>query len=670
MSTAVLEQEQRTAVAALLRPRRAQAMEQWAEEQFFITRGPVIGRDRTPVRFSLEFDPLGRDILSAMQDERWTRIVEMASPQASGKTGRVLILMLWSIEQLRRDVFYFTPSLGLTRKQWRSKIKEGIDASPALRDLLSDQREERGDQEQRLFKTSAGTFTSLYLAGAESRGALAAVSAELVIGDDVQGMQPFPEGDHPCDVARERADALPGRRQRHVNLGQPGVVGDYLSNELFHVSTCYVPFVPCLECDTYQMIEWDRMVYDATDPDAALADTYLRCANETCDHQIRHDELRSMLERHRWISMPSDVNWITDPPAGGVTIDVERAAVYPKTDRRTTVCGFWRSALYWPFVPWGEQAVRAIEAKGSPQKQINFGKRIRAVPWQDPDDMDQGLDPEEIKAHVVEGHVFQTIPAKADLVTLTVDVQHGYVYWDARAWRKSDGTSWLVDIGTSKEKHKTSGLPGGLELAARMARDGWPYGPGSSRAGEVLRPTLCLIDSKYMPDLVWRHCVRYGLGLWRPVQGSPTARMIWPSKPNKKGTRRYWPIAVNEAKTVLYKLLQITAGNAGYWHMPDEIPTQTLTAYSRHMTSEVWDESRRLWVKRKEKKRPGEPAQWGGRNDWWDCETYQIAAALACGVRLPAFDPPPPPAPTPARRPPPTRRPARTERRAIRRRYQ
>jgi phage terminase large subunit GpA-like protein len=360
--------------------------------------------------------------------------------------------------------------------------------------------------------------------------------------------------------------------------------------------------------------------------------------------------------------VPPGENWIVDPPAGGLaipaaTLDVARAAadagdaelvarlpyaVYPFTHRPTTVCGFWRSALYWIWVSWGEQAVKYLDARGSPEKALNFQRRIDGRPFQPPEDQ-AGMEPAEVEAHIRAGYVWQTVPAEADVLTITVDVQGGYVYYVVRGWRSADGASWLVDVGTTKETHQVSGLPGGLEFLARRAAEGWPRAGGQPPAAAV-SPRLTLIDGRYMPDLVFRHCVRYGLKRWRPIQGQhrPGELLpIWAPRPAGVKGRWYWPVGVNEAKTLLWKLLQSAPGQPGYWHMPEGIPPRTLVAYTRHMTSEVWDEAKRRWVRRKELKTRGMPAERAGRNDWWDCETYQIAAAIACGVKLPALTPPP-----------------------------
>jgi phage terminase large subunit GpA-like protein len=628
----------RADLAAWLRPRVPLPLPEWAEQHRWLA-GPLVGTLDAPVRWSNDFDALCRAQLDALASERWTAYIEMASPQAAGKTERMTTLLCWWLAELRRDAFYFSAAAPLAHTQWHKKFKPALETSPSLRHLLPQDREEGGVKDRR----ELANGTTLYLAGAESRGALAGVTAGLVVGDDVQGMIPFAQGDHPVDVATERSGALPGHRARLVLLGQPGAVDDYLARALFR-SAFYMPFVPCLECGTYQLIEWDRMVYDAEDPVAALRATRLRCCNTDCGHEAEPADLRAMLRQHRWVSTPPGENWVTRPMAGGTWVDLRDHAVYPETSRKTTEAGFWRSALYWPWKTWGEHAVRAIAAAGQPEAALNFAKAICARPQEPPRDT-SAMEPDEIAAHARDGQRYGTVPDWADLVILTSDVQGGYVYYLARAWRRGNGESRLVTLGSTKELHKTSGLPGGLEVLGKLVADGWPLG-GGPRAGELVYPTLCLIDSRYQPDVVWRHCVRYGLARWRPLMGMPDAKAIWPGRPTEKQGRRFWPVAVNEAKTVLWKTLQITPGQPGYHGLPADVPEASLRAYTRHMTSEVYDEGLRRWVKRKDwSRRRGQAAERVGRNDYWDCEVYQIAGAIACGVHLPAFDMEAPPRP-------------------------
>jgi hypothetical protein len=623
---------------------------EWAEACRLITTGPAVGSAGVAIPWSNVVDPLGVPIMEAFEDRRWSLVVIMGSPQASSKTALVINLILSTLVQDRANVFYHNASATAAQDVWRKKIAPALLAAQAagksaLGDLLPLDREEAGTRERRDFANG----TCLYMRGSDSRAALAQATAMVTIGDDVQAMGTLPEGDHPADVGMERADAYPREQRRHIHLGQPGMVEDYLSRELF-TSTFYMPFVPCLRCRTHQLIEWPRMQYDATDPAMALADTRMKCANGDCDHLLSHDELPAMLADHRWVSTPPKENWVLNPMPGGTWVKLSKAAVYPETDRKTTVCGFWRSALYWMFAAWAMQAVRAIEAVGHPEQQINVQKRILAIPWKEPEEDTGALTAEMMAEHQQAGHRHGKVPKAADLLTVTADVHNAFIYYIVRAWTRATGDSWLIDAGTigvhgpRKDEQLSdaqraarigSGIRRALDDLWMMCEKGWPV---VGKPGERMHPTLGLVDGRYRPDAVWQFCVRRNTGLgrraWQMIFGkssSQGAKAIWPKKPHRTKGRVYREINVDEAKHVLREVLTIPVDRPGAWHTYSD---QDLEAYHRHMIAEHFVVRRRggkdvkVWEKR----------EGAGANHWWDCEVYEIPAAIACGVKLPGID--------------------------------
>ena len=623
-------------LAELFRPRERLPLPAWSEEYRFVGIGPLVGEGGAPVRWSNATFPLQRDVLAALDDPRWTRVVLLTAPQAFGKTDILVNFMLERIQQRRQSVLYVSALKPLAFVQWRKKVLPAIEAHDELRALLIENRDEAGGRDAHYFENGA----TLHVTGAESVGSLSGLTVAAVVCDDVQAMPAtLPGFGHPADIAFQRKGALQESRCKEVLAGTAGLRGDYL-DRAYHASAGYVPAIACPRCGQRQLLEPERLEFARDDAIAARADAWLRCVNTECEQQLRAHDLPALLRTARWVAQPPESDWIHEPPAGGVCVPAD-APQYPESERRAPAAGFWCNALYWPFKRWGALAVEILSAAGDPDKAKDVQQHIYVRGWEAPKLDDGGLDPAEIAAHAEGGHYRGFLPEGAELVTLTVDVQGGYVYYLVRAWRASDGESWLIDVGSTKESHESSGLPGGLEVVGRMAAEGWAFAAGTGRAGDVLTPSACLIDSHYMPDVVWRHCVRYGLRTWVPIQGSAFSRRIWGERPVFKAGRRHYPLAVSEAKTALSRLLAIPPGEPGYWHLPIDLPAKTLTAYTRHMTSELWDDARRLWVRRREQKAaPGTPPVRGGRNDWWDCETYQVAAALKCGVKLRAYDGP------------------------------
>lgn len=660
---------------AMFVPREVMDLPDWCEAKRFVTSGPLVGASGTPVRWSNEFDPLGKTIMAAMTDPRWTRVVVMGAPQRSSKTELVVNLMLWTIDQQRANVFYQNATGEVARDVWKKKIAPAIEKSPALTDLIADDREEAGVKERRDFTNG----TSLFVRGSESRAALASATAPLTVSDDVQAMNRLPEGDHPADLAMERADAYPADQRRHIQLGQPGMIDDYLSMTLF-ASAFFVPLVPCPQCGQYQMLLGDRLVYDRSDPTAALHDTWMRCADESCTCQIRDGNLPAMLAEHRWVSVPPKENWVVKTSPDVVSIkgtgtvsrvrESEPVPVapsqkgactpsYPYTDRKTTVCGFWRSAFYWPMTSWGALAVQAIEADANPDQKINYQKRIACVPYQPPKIDEDALEPDDIKAHATDAHRWGTVPAAAGVqdglgdVVLTADVQAGYLWYLAWAWHRATGTAWLIECGRfgsrvdpakitdQRERHAAwrVGVARALEKLWTKEAQGWPViGPGGAIVAQKVRATRCLIDCRFLRDTVQLACKRFNGGRWRgrwlPVVGSQAKAAsrvpVWPGigrgQREVKTNRWYWEINVNRSKLYLRSLLSIPPGSDGALNLAGDMPDKPRDWFCKHVCAEEWDESRGKWV------------QVSKENHLLDCAAEQVAGAMACKTRLSWLD--------------------------------
>lgn len=342
-----------------------------------------------------------------------------------------------------------------------------------------------------------------------------------------------------------------------------------------------------------------------------------------------------------------------EKPAGGPPIHPSSFILppFPHTARKTNVAGFWANALYWPLgKTWGERAAEFMSCVGKPDELKDFQQRVRVVPWAEPEEDENALTVEAVAAHRLEGHRRGTVPAAADVVTLTVDVHDRYLYYVVRAWRGEDGTSWLVDAGTQGVHGPRSGeklsepekvarvgqaIRHALEDVWAMEAAGWPTLKPDGEVVRMHRAAAGLIDGGYRPDAVGQFCLQRNAGLprrkWYMTRGRSElkgAKAIWPKRPfrNKRGLL-YWDVNVDEAKHTLRELLGVPRDRPGAWRVYGD---RELTAYYWHMVSEHFVTQRiggrevKKWMHR----------EGGGPNHWWDCEVLQIAAALSCQVNL------------------------------------
>jgi phage terminase large subunit GpA-like protein len=630
-----------------IRPRERLPVKAWARRHVKIVEGPLTaeGADvATP--WDVETFPLQEAIIDAIDDPRWSKVLLMTAPQAFGKTQCAAIpTLLHALEHRRVSALYVAASLHLANTQWRKKFQKAMEADDDLAALFFDNPDFGGSKECRYFRNG----TALHMAGADSVGSLSAFTCQVIVVDDLQA---HPEGlvgfGHPADIAYARKGAYPQEVTSLVGMGTASTVTAYLWRNLV-TSAFFCPFVPCLDCGTYQLIEFERLQYPE-DVKAAVEETWLSCAKAGCTHRIVFDELPEMLAAHRWASTPPGREFTLAPAPGGTFLSDEWR-VYPETDRDTTVAGFWANAFYWPLGDtWGQRAADWLSRRGDPDEEKDYLQAVRVVPWQEPELDEAVLTVEQVAEHAIEGHRHGTVPVEADLVTLTADVHDQYLYYIVRAWKKADGSSWLVDAGTQgvhgprkgeqldEAEHKARvghAIRGALEDLWQVAEAGWPVVTASGAdTGRRIWISLGLVDSGYRPDAVTQFVIRANVPnrprVWRMIKGRAEGP-IWVKKAtSSKYGHVFHYVNTSEGKHAVRELLAIPRDKPGAWLTYAD---KNLDAYHRHLVAEHFvpkdpnkEDSPKVW-----KHRPG-----AGPNHWWDDEVYQVAAAIACGVTLPS----------------------------------
>ncbi|MCG8407776.1 MAG: phage terminase large subunit family protein [Phycisphaerales bacterium] len=643
-------------VQEILRPRERLSILEWAKRYMKITEGPLVGQSGAPVPWSPDTFPLQTAMIEAIDDTKWSKVAVLGPPQAAGKTQScVMPVLLHALHHLRVPAMYVAGNAELANAAWDNKLKKALEADPELSKLLHENPDLGGNRLLRKFTND----THLHTVGSESAGNLSQKTAPKVVCDDVQAYPATigPRFGHPADYAATRTGAYPAEETCLVYCGTAGIMDEWLWRTMKR-SAFFLPFVPCPACGTFQLIEFDRMQFDHGDPEAAINDTWLKCAGE-CDQPITFDDLPLMLKEHRWVSMPPDVDWVTKPPPDGVKIDLKEATVYPRTKRSTNIAGFWTNALYWPWGrTWGQLAAEFISRQGDPDKLKDFQQNILTIPWAEPKADEDAPDEEDVKAHASAGHHWGMIPEQAGVHTddavliITADVQAGYIWYVVCVWNLKTGTCWLIEVGRfgnkadrrefdskrEKEAAWKSRVSRALDGLWTKNNQGWPV---VTAKGEVLveavKATKVFIDCGFLRETVQNFCrLRNGgrwIGTWIPVEGSQAkARSkvpVWPGAHavtiEKKSKRRYYEINTNRAKLYVRELLAVPTGEPGSLILPEDMPDYLRDQFAKQLCAEEWDKTRGTWKKR-------------GENHILDCMAEQISAALSCGVKFVAIE--------------------------------
>lgn len=617
-----------------------------------LTQGPAVpSGESTAIRWSNETLPLQRAVMDAGDDSRWSRVYVQASPQGFGKTDVCINALQKAAHWDASDSLYINASDAVCRRMWTNKIEPAFRALDAnepdpVRRMLHENTDLGGSHELRKFTNGA----RMAFTGARSSGDLSGMTLRIIVFDDVHTMPPDVAGQgHPVEYGIHRLSAFSTADTTAYIIGTAQGEENYLWRSLCQ-SAFFVPYLPCLKCGWWQILELERFVYDPDDP--TVPDCWMRCANDSCDHKIRDNELPEMLRRHQWVSTPPGANVVLEPgPRSGLqTLDGE--AVYPHTKRKTDWAGFWANKLYWPFRQWREYVAERMSSAGDPDRAKVFRQNIENRPWIPPEEDSDILRIEELdRRERSESHRVDTVPGEADIVITAVDLQSGYCYAVHRAWKRSTGDSWLVrartygkkisvrqNVDQNAERVRKAAVMRGLEELREVCDSGFDVVDAS---GEITgkRPSdLVVIDSAHWGDVAHAFALRAGMDRYRLIVGTtPQQRRsskvpLWQRnpRPSKKTGRVVHEINKNSAKHLVRLCLRVPPGDPGYWREPEGC---SLKAYHEHLTRERWDGEKGKWV----------PITKGSqRHDYFDCEGYGIAAAYGCGVQIPGHEPPPP----------------------------
>lgn len=113
------------------------------------------------------------------------------------------------------------------------------------------------------------------------------------------------------------------------------------------------------------------------------------------------------------------------------------------------------------------------------------------------------------------------IPAGCILLTIGVDVRKTELHWVARAW-ETDGTGHTIHYGIHDVRGTVRGSDEGVDLAIHRAIleliEKIRRNPFCKDGGEIVDPSLILIDAGYRTDAVYAACHQAGAGVM-PVMG-------------------------------------------------------------------------------------------------------------------------------------------------------
>lgn len=389
-------------VAYLLRtvlaPLPTRTLSEWSDE--FRRLSPETSA--SPGRWRTDALPYLRGILDAMSDPAIETVVVMAASQV-GKSEAALCLVGYTIHQNPAPMLVVLPTLELGRSWSTDRFATMCRDTPVLRGCVQEWRSKDARSTMLSHKFPGGSLT---IAGSNSAASLSSRPIRTLLLDELDRFATVTEEGDPDALATRRTAAFPGRKI--VKVSSPTIKGASRIEAAYEAGDQRRFHVPCPECEHFQPLRWSGVKWEQGQPETA------RYACEECGALIPEREKLAMLRRGVWV------------------------AEHPERP----VASFHISALYSPFVRWGEIARDLLDSKGNPEKMQVWTNCQLGEPYEE-----QG---ERVLAHQLMdrledyGGEGAEVPAGVGLLTAGVDTQGQWLDVSVWGWGHEE-ESWLIE---------------------------------------------------------------------------------------------------------------------------------------------------------------------------------------------------------------------------------
>lgn len=507
------------------------------------------------------------------------RVVLMKSAQV-GATEAALNFAGYVIVNAPGVLLYVMPTTESARRNVRLRVDPLIESSPIINALVVPAKSRDPGNTDSLKRFPGG---QLSFTGANSGVGLRSTPARYVVCDEVDG---FPtdvdaEGD-PVSLAIMRTVTFRGRRKIFL-LSTPTIEGVSRIQKAFEEGDQRRFFVPCPHCGTFQTLRWSQVRWPGEDRKRAFY---------TCEHCGE-----AIHERHK-AAMVAQGEW-------GATA---------QGDGRTA--SFHISALYSPFVSWGEVAVEHGLAHKDPARLQTWVNCSLGECWEDR--AAQLPEPARLMARAESwGDV---APDDVVCVTAGVDVQQDRLELEIVGWGRGE-ESW------SLEYHALSGNPAEPDVWQRL--DELLLRRRTHRVLGAVPVSATCVDSGHWSKMVYAFTgQRFHRRIFATKGSSDPSAPIWPRRPSKPKGREsaLFITGSTAAKEITVSRLSLGEPGPGYMHFPArDLDWFSMLTAERPIRRFERGVAKRVWIK--------SPS---ARNEALDCRCYALAALHA--LRSYGFD--------------------------------
>lgn len=661
----------------VLMPRERETVDAFADRTRWLADGAEAGRWRT------DRTPYWRYPMRIMGHPRVSRVSIAAASQTGKTTAVENVVGFWFTYDPANTMWMWPTEEGAAFYN-KSKFIPAIEASPEWSALLRTQTQE--DKQGLLVQFTGGL---LLFRGSNAQAKSRGVACKFRVADEIDALEFERERLHDLE---QRGAAYPGGKTVLTSI--PGDENDGIDLELKAAEAggaVHRYHVPCPACGVYQVLAFEHLKWEGgakpENKDHARATACYACPH--CAAAIREHDKPWMLSWGVWVPSSGSIEgeaeagdrpggWVDKRPEPGESglkpLPGVRVEYGSKVDPEHPAphMGFGGlSALYSPWVAWGQIAYDWCEAGGNVTK--TFVNGVLAQAWSP---KGEGIDVDEclklcLPVDVAGGgggdkglarlnrrmgaYRLGEMPEPPEdapqdrilVLTMGVDLQRDSAYWVVRGWSQKLLRSWLLGFGRVRCPI-TNKAESALQLEALVQKR---FGSGAAAvrasriaidSGDGLRTGEVYEFARQWPNRVWACKGASGQGGVVAYVTELTTIDKYGDPPKRiPGGLQLLKVNTHHFKSeMLGRLRQVPGGgeitqgfSRWFWPDPDvnaggESIGPMVREYFEHLTAEHYVVTNQPQVNRGAKpvrawrKRPGRSA-----NHWLDADGYARAAA-------------------------------------------
>ena len=497
------------------------------------------------------------------------------------------------------SILYVLPTIVLSRKFSKQRIKAMFEASPNLHGLLDFSKTRDADNAWDYKDYPGGVFM---IGSSNSAASLSQAPVTfLILDENDRFARMIPGEGDPTEIATARLDGA-GAMRKLLRISSPTQKGYSHIDSALESSDYRQYFLMCPHCGYPQIFDWKYFKIPRDEGNRFIfSESHFKC--QDCNGQIEeHKHKETMVAEGRWFpTRPYNIN---------------------RYKRGYQINSFYSNSVFINWRQIAESWANAIGPQGNIHKvQVFFNTKLGLAFEKKGDTVSE----KHIMKHRVMHDLGDTLPHDVCVLTAGVDTQDNRLEIEIVGWNQYEDSysmGYEVIIGDPSLQATWDKLDLLLFFGINKDRKRFSHELGPTVALPILG--TCVDMGGHRTQQVLNYCAsRAGLNAWAINGVHGQAKPIWPRKVTMgKHKLPFYSVGVDTCKELIYARLKNETPNSGCCWFPPGRDKQ----YYKGLTAEtVVEKSTRTGVP----KRVWEVKAGHKRNEPLDCRSYATAALEA-----------------------------------------